>query len=138
MKLLIDSDTHLFEVLDRVLPTEDEDISKVVGRGLSRQGIGVHTSTAVENVSSGPSSVTFTAAGEQLEVDWLVLAVGRGPDVAGLGLDEAGVAHAADDEQARGPAAARLGNRAGGDEGALEPAVRVVDARVGLDEVGSP
>ena len=83
------SETHLFEVLDRVLPTEDEDISKIVARGLSRQGIQVHTGTAVENVKSAKSSVTFTAGGEQVEVDWLVLAVGRGPDVEGLGLDAA-------------------------------------------------
>jgi dihydrolipoyl dehydrogenase len=85
------SDTHLFEVLDRVLPTEDEDISKIVGRGLSRQGIKVHTGTAIENVKSAKTSVSFTAAGEQIEVDWLVLAVGRGPDVEGLGLEAAGV-----------------------------------------------
>jgi dihydrolipoamide dehydrogenase len=85
------SETHLFEVADRVLPTEDEDISKVVGRGLSRQGVAVHTATAVENVKSGKSSVTFTGGGEQIEVDWLVLAVGRGPDVEGLGLEAAGV-----------------------------------------------
>ena len=86
------SDTQLFELLDRVLPTEDEDISKIVARGLSRQGIKVHTGTAIENVSSGKASVSFTAAGEQIEVDWLVLAVGRGPDVASLGLDAAGIA----------------------------------------------
>jgi dihydrolipoamide dehydrogenase len=85
------SETHLFEVLDRVLPTEDEDISKIVGRGLSRQGIAVHTGTGVETVKSGKNSVTLTAAGEQIEVDWLVLAVGRGPDVEGLGLEAAGV-----------------------------------------------
>jgi dihydrolipoamide dehydrogenase len=85
------SETLLFEVLDRVLPTEDEDISKVVGRGLSRQGIKVHTGTAIENVTSGESSVTFNVAGEQVEVDWLVLAAGRGPDVAGLGLEPAQV-----------------------------------------------
>jgi dihydrolipoamide dehydrogenase len=83
------SETHLFEVLDRVLPTEDEDISKIVARGLTRQGIQVHTGTAIENVKSAKSSVTFTAGGEQVEVDWLVLAVGRGPDVEGLGLDAA-------------------------------------------------
>ena len=85
------SKTYLFEVLDRVLPTEDEDISKIVGRGLSRQGIAVHTGTAIEDVKSGTSSVSFTAAGEQVEVDWLVLAVGRGPDVESLGLDAAGI-----------------------------------------------
>jgi dihydrolipoamide dehydrogenase len=86
------SKTYLFEVLDRVLPTEDEDISKIVARGLSRQGVAVHTGTAIENVKSNASSVSFTAAGEQIEVDWLVLAVGRGPDVAGLGLEAAGIA----------------------------------------------
>jgi dihydrolipoamide dehydrogenase len=85
------SETLLFEVLERVLPTEDADISKVVARGLSRQGIAVHTGTAIENVASGESSVTFTMGGEQVEVDWLVLAAGRGPDVAGLGLEQAQV-----------------------------------------------
>jgi dihydrolipoamide dehydrogenase len=86
------SKTDLFEVLDRVLPTEDEDISKVVARAFPRQGITVHTSTAVENVKSTKTHVSFSAAGEQFEADWLVLAVGRGPDVAGLGLDTAGIA----------------------------------------------
>jgi len=86
------TETHLFEVLDRVLPTEDEDISKIVARGLSRQGIKLHTATAIEDVKSAESSVSFSAAGEQIEADWLVLAAGRGPDVAGLGLDAAGIA----------------------------------------------
>jgi dihydrolipoamide dehydrogenase len=86
------AETHLIEVLDRVLPTEDEDISKIVARGLARQGVAVHTGTAIENVKSSKSDVSFTAAGEQIEADWLVLAVGRGPDVAGLGLEAAGVA----------------------------------------------
>ena len=85
------SETHLFEVLDRVLPTEDADVSKVVARGFSRQGIAVHTGTAIENVSSGEGSVTFSVGGEEFEVDWLVLAAGRGADVAGLGLEEAQV-----------------------------------------------
>jgi dihydrolipoamide dehydrogenase len=83
------SETHLFEVLDRVLPTEDEDISKVVGCGLGRQGVKVHTATTIENVTSGETTVSFGLAGEQIEVDWLVLAAGRGPDVAGLGLEAA-------------------------------------------------
>jgi dihydrolipoamide dehydrogenase len=85
------SQTYLFEVLDRVLPTEDEDISKVVGRALGRQGVKVHTATTIENVTSGETSVSFGLAGEQLEVDWLVLAAGRGPDVAGLGVETAQV-----------------------------------------------
>jgi dihydrolipoamide dehydrogenase len=85
-------ETHLFEILDRVLPTEDEDISKVVGRGLGRQGIKVHTSTGIESVTSGADSVALSVGGEQIEVDWLVLAAGRRPDISGLGLDAAGIA----------------------------------------------
>jgi dihydrolipoamide dehydrogenase len=85
------SETHLFEMLDRVLPTEDVDISKVVGRGLARQGIEVHTGTAVTNVKSTKTGVSFGFGDEKLTVEWLVIAAGRGPDVAALGLEAAGV-----------------------------------------------
>src|SRR5579862_4580419 len=44
------TETLLYEALDRVLPTEDADISKVVERGLKRQGMSIHTSTFVENI----------------------------------------------------------------------------------------
>jgi dihydrolipoamide dehydrogenase len=81
----------LFEALDRVLPTEDADISKVAGRGLAKQGMSVHTSTLVTDVRSGDSSVTFKFGDDTGEVDHLVIAAGRGPDIEGLGLDAAGV-----------------------------------------------
>jgi dihydrolipoyl dehydrogenase len=82
----------LFEALERVLPTEDADISKLAERGFKRQGIDVHTSTLVTDIESGTSSCTFKH-GENIagEVDWLVIAAGRGPDIEGLGLDAAGV-----------------------------------------------
>ena len=84
-------EVQLFEALDRVLPTEDADISKVAERGLKKQGIEVHTGTLVKDVQSGDSSVTFTYGEEPGEVDWLVIAAGRGPDVEALGLEAAGV-----------------------------------------------
>jgi dihydrolipoamide dehydrogenase len=84
-------DVLLFEALDRVLPTEDADISKVVERGLKRQGITVHTSTFVQDIASTDSTVEFTHGEESREVDWLVIAAGRGADVEGLGLEAAGV-----------------------------------------------
>ncbi len=86
------SEVLLLEALDRVLPTEDADISRLVERGLKRQGIGVHTGTPVADVSSGETSVSFSHGGESAEVDYLVIAAGRGADVDGLGLGEAGVA----------------------------------------------
>jgi dihydrolipoamide dehydrogenase len=82
----------LFEALDRVLPTEDADISKAADRGLKKQGMTIHTGTLVRDVKTADKSVTFTYGEEQGEVEWLVIAAGRGPDVEGLGLDSAGIA----------------------------------------------
>jgi len=81
----------LFEALDRVLPTEDADISKVAARALGKQNMKIHTKTLVENVESGDSSVKFSYGGESGEVEYLAIATGRGADIEGLGLDEAGV-----------------------------------------------
>jgi dihydrolipoamide dehydrogenase len=85
------SEVMLFEALDRVLPTEDADISRVANRAFGRQGISVHTSTLVENVQTGDDAVTFTYGGEQGSADYLVIAAGRGPDIEALGLEAAGV-----------------------------------------------
>lgn len=87
---------QLFEFLDRVLPSEDVDISRVANREFKKQGIDVHVGTKVADVQTGDSSVSFTFAkgdGEATpgEADWLVIATGRAPDVEGLGLDAAGI-----------------------------------------------
>ena len=81
----------LFEALERVLPTEDADISKVAERGFKKQGITVHTGALVQEIESGDQSVKFTFGAGEGEVDWLVIAAGRGPDIDGLGLEQAGV-----------------------------------------------
>ena len=82
----------LFEALDRVLPTEDADISRLAERGLKRQGMTIHANTLVTDISNGDSSVRFSYGDQRGDVDWLVIAAGRGPDVDALGLDAAGVA----------------------------------------------
>src|SRR4051812_22063955 len=81
----------LFEALDRVLPTEDADISKAAARQLAKQNMTIHTGTMVENVKGEDGKVSFTFGDEQAEVDYFVIAAGRGPDVEGLGLEDAGV-----------------------------------------------
>ena len=83
--------TQLFEGLDRVLPTEDPDISKVAERGFKKQGIEVVTGVFVTDVQSGENGVTFKYGEQSGEADWVVIAAGRGPDVEELGLDVAGV-----------------------------------------------
>jgi len=85
------TEVSLFEAVDRVLPLEDADISKAAGRALARQGMTIHTGTLVRDVSTEGDKVTFTHGGEPAEAEWLVIAAGRGPDVAALGLEAAGV-----------------------------------------------
>jgi len=81
----------LFEALDRVLPTEDADISKLVERGLKRQGMKIYTSTPITNIESSDNGVKFSHGDQQGEAQWLVIAAGRGADVESLGLEDAGV-----------------------------------------------
>jgi dihydrolipoamide dehydrogenase len=85
------SEVVLLEMLDRVLPTEDADISRAVERGLKRQGVEVRTSTPVTGVSTSEHTVTCSYGEEQSDFEYLVIAAGRGADVEGLGLADAGV-----------------------------------------------
>jgi dihydrolipoamide dehydrogenase len=94
------SEVLLLEALERVLPTEDADISRHVERGFRRQGIDTHTGSTVIDVKASDTSVSFSygspgADGSPgavaAEVDYLVIAVGRHADVEGLGLADAGV-----------------------------------------------
>src|SRR3954466_2352619 len=62
------AEVFLIEMLDRVLPAEDAEGSKVAARGLKKQGIKVVTGTPVENVEAGDSTVKFTYGGDSAEV----------------------------------------------------------------------
>ncbi|MBK5110188.1 MAG: dihydrolipoyl dehydrogenase [Thermoleophilia bacterium] len=81
----------LIEMLDQILPAEDKDLVRIVERTFKKQGIEVSTGTPVENIEIGENSVKFTYGENQAEVDYLVIAGGRRPDVDVLGLDVAGV-----------------------------------------------
>jgi dihydrolipoamide dehydrogenase len=90
--------TVLVEVLPRVLPVEDEEISKEVERVFRKRGIEVRTKTGVESVSpNGDGTVTVNAKGPDggplsWSVEKVLLAVGRKPLSEGLGLEAVGVA----------------------------------------------
>ena len=87
------SDVTLYEGLDRVLPTEDADISKIAERGFKKQGIKVRTGVFVEDVESGDDGgARSRSPASRRSADWLVIAAGRAPDIEGLGLEEAGIA----------------------------------------------
>jgi dihydrolipoamide dehydrogenase len=81
----------LIEMLDQILPAEDRDMAKVVERVFKRQGIEISTGTPVQDVEAGEGSVKFSYGDNTAEVDYLMIAGGRAPDVEGLGLQEAGI-----------------------------------------------
>ena len=84
-------DVLLIEMLDQILPAEDKDMARVVERAFKKQNITVAKGAKVENVEAGEDSVKLSYGEESAEVDYLVIAGGRGPDVEALNLDDAGV-----------------------------------------------
>jgi dihydrolipoamide dehydrogenase len=81
----------LLEALDRILPLEDEEIARACAREIRKQNVRIETGAKVAGASASDSSVKVSFNGASEEFDYLVIAAGRGPDVEGLGLEEAGV-----------------------------------------------
>jgi dihydrolipoamide dehydrogenase len=79
------------EAVDQMLPLEDEEISKACAREIRKQNVRIETGVTVDGAEASDSGVKVTWGGESDEFDYLVIAAGRGPDVEGLGLEEAGV-----------------------------------------------
>jgi dihydrolipoamide dehydrogenase len=81
----------LLEALDQILPLEDEEVSKACAREIKKQNVRIETGAKVEGAEASESGVKVSFNGESEEFDYLCIAAGRGPDVEGLGLDEAGI-----------------------------------------------
>jgi dihydrolipoyl dehydrogenase len=84
-------DVTVVEVLERVLPVEDEEISAFARKAFEKQGMKIMTSATVKALKKGADSVTATieAAGKTSEttVDRVVLAVGIVGNVENIGLE---------------------------------------------------
>ncbi|WP_122818468.1 dihydrolipoyl dehydrogenase [Nocardioides pantholopis] len=90
-------DVTIVEFLDRMVPTEDADVSKELLKHYKKLGVKVLLSTKVENVEDTGSGVKVTvspaAGGDQqvLEADKMLAAFGFAPRVEGYGLENTGV-----------------------------------------------
>jgi dihydrolipoamide dehydrogenase len=91
------SKVTLVELLPTLLPIEDEDMGKTLGRIFSKDGIDVRTSAKVEKIDEGDDGgrvctiASEDGEQEQVAVDCVLIGVGRQPVTDGLGLEEAGV-----------------------------------------------
>jgi dihydrolipoamide dehydrogenase len=82
----------IVEMLDRILPVEDEDVSAFVHKALTKQGMTIHTSSGVDKLETGPNGVTATLKGGAVEeFSHAIVAIGIVPNTEGLGLEELGV-----------------------------------------------
>jgi dihydrolipoamide dehydrogenase len=90
------SEVTVVEVLDRVLPVEDEEISQLAHKAFVKQGMKIKVSTTVEKLDKGADSVTAALKAndgktETITVDRVILAVGIVGNVENIGLERAGV-----------------------------------------------
>lgn len=81
------SEVHVFEVLDQILPGTDAAIARQLERQLNRRGVRFHTGVGVDPPKLGPNSVVVPFANESVEVDVVLMSVGRGPNTDGVGLE---------------------------------------------------
>ena len=86
------SEVTVIEMLPRIVPVEDEDISKELERNFRKQKIRVETGARAENIRKTGHSVQLTLTTkegkqEELEVEKLLIAVGRKPNVDNIGLE---------------------------------------------------
>ncbi len=82
----------IVEVMDHILPVEDEEISNFVRKAFERQGMVVHTGTTVEKLERGTESVTATlrqgGRTSQTIVERVIVAAGIVGNVNNLGLED--------------------------------------------------
>jgi dihydrolipoamide dehydrogenase len=88
----------VIEFLDRILPGMDAELATAARRILTRQGLTFRLGAKVTGATAGDTGVTLTVepakggAGENIDADIVLLAIGRRPYLEGLGLEALGVA----------------------------------------------
>jgi dihydrolipoamide dehydrogenase len=87
------TDVTIVEALPHLVPAEDEANSKLLERAFRRRGINFKLGVRFQSAEKTESGVRVTLEnGETLEAEILLVAIGRGANVAGLGFEEQGVA----------------------------------------------
>ena len=86
-----DAEVTIVEMLPRLVPVEDEEVSKELARVYRKRGINFHTSARVENIENTKNgiAVTISVEGKQqkIEAERILIAVGRKPRTENIGLE---------------------------------------------------
>jgi dihydrolipoamide dehydrogenase len=88
------SEVTIIEMLDSLIPQEDEDATKELAKVFKRREIALHLGKQCTKVEDSGSALTVHfGEGETVECDVMLVCVGRAPLVEGIGLEAAGVAY---------------------------------------------
>jgi dihydrolipoamide dehydrogenase len=90
------SEVTLVEFADRIVPLEDPEIGKELGRVFKKRGIAIHTASTIdpESLKKGENEIGFTIAPKEgdkrteMTADVILVAVGRRPLTEGIGLEQ--------------------------------------------------
>ena len=86
------SKVTIVELLERLLPMEDEDVSNELEKSFRRRGIDLQLGKACTKVEEAGGALRVQLAGDEtIETDLMLVSVGRAPNVEGIGLEAAGV-----------------------------------------------
>ncbi len=85
------SEVTVLELMDQIVPGADADAAAELQKQLRRRKITFHTGVSVNPPAVGPEGVTLTWDGGSVEVDVVLVAVGRAPVTDALGLDTVGL-----------------------------------------------
>ena len=86
------TEVTIIEGLPSLVPNEDASVSKALERAFRKRGIEFKTGVRFSGVEQHENGVVVSLeSGERLEAELLLVAVGRGPNTAGLGYEENGI-----------------------------------------------
>jgi len=85
------SDVTIVEAMPRILPNEDEDISKELSTIFSRRKINILTGKTVNKVNKTKKGITVSIGKETIETDIVLVAVGVTGNISNIGLEKVGL-----------------------------------------------
>jgi dihydrolipoamide dehydrogenase len=85
------AEVTMLEALDRLVPLEDEEVSKALLQAFRKAGIDCQVGVRVLGAAADGDAVTVRLEGGEVRAEKLLVAVGRAPNTEGIGLEAAGV-----------------------------------------------
>ena len=85
------SKVQVIEAQSHLLPEMDTELSVAIAKHLQAQGIDMHLQSKLAKISKAKNTLHLDIGSQQLQADKLLVAIGRKPAIAGIGIEELGI-----------------------------------------------